>query len=515
MSTQRVRAGAGRKRTLRVEHLESRLVLNGHGVMGGEAETRGPFGSHSFADGRLDLLLDSQCRAEYRAAESPGFGRQVAGTFFGTADADGVPAPILDVLTFNADGTFTGIGTDDFGFGDIATNGFNGSEQGAWMRTGHRTIATASLNFSYDANGALGSIFVVRSEATFSEDFDTLAGLFSVEIFLPAQNPLVDDPVASIPGTYNVEQFRAGDRTAGRHEADVPPGVGQQIAGTFFGVAEADGAPAPLLDVVTLNADGTYTGIGTDDFGFGDIATNGFNSPEHGVWVLTGPRTIATASLNFSYDANGALETIFVVRSEGMFSEGFDAFGGTFTVDIFLPTQDPLADDPVASVPGTYNVERLVAGEQTSGRQERRVPPGTGQQFAGTFFGVAEADGVPAPILDVLTFHSDGTFTGIGTDDFGFGDIATNGFNSPEHGVWTRTGRRSIATASLNFSYDANGALGAVFVVRSEATFSKDFDALTGDFTVQVFLPTQDPLSDAPVATIMGTYSVDRLNAIG
>lgn len=118
------------------------------------------------------------------------------------------------------------------------------------------------------------------------------------------------------------------------------------------------------------------------------------------------------------------------------------------------------------------------------------------------------------PIHDILTFRADGTFTGTANDDFGFGDIAAKGFNSSEHGTWRQTGPLAIATSSLSLGFDANGALQNLVQILSEGTFSEDLQALTGSFTVNIFTADQDPLTDAPIAVLPGTYELQRLVAV-
>ncbi len=448
---------------------------------------------------------------------SPGFGRKIAGTYFGVAVVETIENPVVDILTFHADGTLSGTATDDYGVGDIAASGFNSPEHGVWERTGQREISTTTLSFGYDSNGALENIFRISSESTFSKDFTSITGTIVLDVFLANQNPLTDDPIASLPGEYNVDRLHvvtSTDTGGSGHRGAVPPGFGQHVAGTFFGTAEVATIEDQIVDILTFNADGTLTGTATDDYGFGDIAASGFNSPEHGVWERTGQHEISTTTLSFAYDANGALENIFRISSESTFSKDFESVAGTIVLDVFLANQNPLTDDPVASIPGEYAVDRLHVvspTEDTGSGQKAVVPPGFGRHLAGTFFGVAEVATIEEQIVDILTFNADGTLIGTATDDFGFADIAASGFNSPEHGVWERTGQGAISTTTLSFAYDANGLLENIFRISSESTPSKDFETVAGTIVLDVFLAEQNPLTDDPVASIPGEYAVDRL----
>jgi hypothetical protein len=422
---------------------------------------------------------------------------QVAGTYFGVASLPGIGVPIVDALTFHSDGTFTGTAYDDFGFGNIAASGFTSPEHGAWRQVGPRSIETSSVSQSYNPNGAPGNIVRIDSNIELSPDASALTGKFNVLIFATGQNPLVDAPATVLPG---------GTFTMARLGSAEPPGaIAARVAGTYFGAANATGIADPIVDALTFNADGTFTGTASDDFGFGNIAANGFNSPEQGTWRQIGPRSIETRSLSFGYNANGLLENVYRTDSTAEFTEDFNRLNGSFAVHVFLPEQDPLVDNPVASIPGTYAVNRL--GVEQAANNIR-------QHVAGTYIGTATAEGIGVPIADILTFNDDGTFKGTASDDYGFGDIAANGFNSPEQGTWRQVGPRSIETSSLSYGYNANGVLENIYRTDSTAEFTADFNTLNGSFAVNVFLPDQNPLVDNPVASIPGTYSVARLKAI-
>jgi hypothetical protein len=136
-------------------------------------------------------------------------------------------------------------------------------------------------------------------------------------------------------------------------------GLGQSLAGTYLATVDAVGFPQ-FLDIMTLHADGTLSTTAGDDFGFGDIEANGFNSPEQGVWKRVGPREIALTTLFFTYDANGVLESLVRLRGTIRFSDDYVYIDGDFFIDIFAPDQNPLHDiPPLLTLPGTATGERL------------------------------------------------------------------------------------------------------------------------------------------------------------
>lgn len=138
---------------------------------------------------------------------------------------------------------------------------------------------------------------------------------------------------------------------------------------------------------------------------------------------------------------------------------------------------------------------------------------GFGMRFAGVYLTEVEADPDTAflPFTELITFHADGTLITAGEDDFGTGDIAARGFQGPEHGVWRRSGPRQVASTTLENVYDANGALQVTLKIRSRIDVPRDFESLSGRAEVDVFVPGQDPLADAPVATVVALFTGRRL----
>ena len=84
---------------------------------------------------------------------------------------------------------------------------------------------------------------------------------------------------------------------------------------------------------------------------------------------------------------------------------------------------------------------------------------------------------------------ADGTYSSADTGDFLSNDLT-------EHGVWKRTGPRTIAITGLtiDFSGDAGEFIG-YFRIRGTATISEDFQEIDGSFESDLFRTDQDPLT--------------------
>ena len=66
---------------------------------------------------------------------------------------------------------------------------------------------------------------------------------------------------------------------------------------------------------------------------------------------------------------------------------------------------------------------------------------------------------------------------------------------SDQHGVWKRSGRREITATVLDFDVDpSTGQLVEVVRVRYVVTFSRNLQAVTGEYVGEAFSVDQDPL---------------------
>jgi hypothetical protein len=87
----------------------------------------------------------------------------------------------------------------------------------------------------------------------------------------------------------------------------------------------------------------------------------------------------------------------------------------------------------------------------------------------------------------LITLTSDGTLvTATGSDEGGpIFDVK----NSPTHGVWSRTGRRSVKGTAYFLNYDkVTGSVVGITRVRITASFDRRFDNLEGTFDQDRFI---------------------------
>jgi hypothetical protein len=114
-------------------------------------------------------------------SDSKRFNQRVAGSYLIRHDTTGS----RDVLTVNADGTFLMTSSDSgvFNFGN---------SQGAWKRTGRRTIAAKVVNFDFDDNG----VGITRFKIRFDRRYKSVSGRFSgVVIDAVDPDPLEEETV--------------------------------------------------------------------------------------------------------------------------------------------------------------------------------------------------------------------------------------------------------------------------------------------------------------------------------
>jgi hypothetical protein len=123
-------------------------------------------------------------------------------------------------------------------------------------------------------------------------------------------------------------------------------------------------------------------------------------------------------------------------------------------------------------------------------------------QFWGTFLHqVHRGPGQSMPAL--ITLQIDGTVTGAPGSMFGAVPNATTRFG-PIHGVWQRTGWKTLAGTSLFITYDVNGVLTGFRRSRCSLEFSDDFNSYQGtefmeDLSCSSAVGCPDPF--APAAT--------------
>jgi hypothetical protein len=102
------------------------------------------------------------------------------------------------------------------------------------------------------------------------------------------------------------------------------------------------------------------------------------------------------------------------------------------------------------------------------------LPDASDNHFWGTW--VHNVEGMPVPAL--ITIHSDGTLYGSAGFMFGFGN--QNMRLSPIHGVWEKTGPKSIAATSIFLVFDGNGYITGYQRNRCTLNYDKGLDSYTG-----------------------------------
>ena len=155
----------------------------------------------------------------------------------------------------------------------------------------------------------------------------------------------------------------------------------------------------------------------------------------------------------------------------------------------------------------------LITLWQSSVSAKNPTPGFLGLQAAGTYIMDIEIVSPPGfdPSVSLITFNASGGYTVTDTRAFGQGELAANGFRSPEHGAWKRTGPREISTKSFVLTYNAEGERSTVFRISSTLTFDRDYMSFSGPFVVELLDPLEDPLEgEAGPVTVQGVIVQGR-----
>jgi ABC-type glycerol-3-phosphate transport system substrate-binding protein len=108
--------------------------------------------------------------------------------------------------------------------------------------------------------------------------------------------------------------------------------------GTYFFESITASTGEALSGFLTLHRDGTVTWADQSDFG----ASGFFNSTTHGVWEKSGPDEVTIEGYYYRFDASGTPVVLVRITSVGSLTDGY----GVGTVDVFLPDQNPVLEDP-------------------------------------------------------------------------------------------------------------------------------------------------------------------------
>jgi hypothetical protein len=95
----------------------------------------------------------------------------------------------------------------------------------------------------------------------------------------------------------------------------------------------------PFLGLGTFTADGGV--INTTSLSL----ASPLESPGHGQWIQTGPRTFAITFFTLNADSAGTVLWTSKVRATVKLSTSGDEFTGTFRVDVFAPDGSPIGSD--------------------------------------------------------------------------------------------------------------------------------------------------------------------------
>jgi len=102
---------------------------------------------------------------------------------------------------------------------------------------------------------------------------------------------------------------------------------------------------------------------------------------------------------------------------------------------------------------------------------------GIGERIAGVWIGTFSIPESGAePLAFITTFAEDGTAQ----------TSSTNQRSGMHHVIWEKSGRREITWRVLHFNRDAEGKLIGISRTSGVQEFDKQFEAFTGEFTIEV-----------------------------
>lgn len=132
-------------------------------------------------------------------------------------------------------------------------------------------------------------------------------------------------------------------------------GMGQRVAGTYFGTAGADRV------LFTIMADGGL--VLTDTNNFGGAAGGLFGSSAHGSWERTGAREITIAAIELGFDVDGVHVLTFKAAGTLIFDKEFHRVEALAEIAVFTADQNPLDPDeaPIDLIPVVIEADRLPA----------------------------------------------------------------------------------------------------------------------------------------------------------
>jgi len=187
-----------------------------------------------------------------------------------------------------------------------------------------------------------------------SGGFVTLTWPLSEGTFAVEAAPTVDGPWTLLN--------RPVQEIGGQFEVIVPMSASQQ----FFRLVSAEGLPDNLFErritgsylvdfpdgsrlLLNLGLGGGTHRETSDDFiglsGLPDLPFH-FDGGGFGNWTRTGPRSIRMVELAFQFGSDGAMSAIAKVQIAVAFNPDLRSASGTADIAVYLPTQDPLTEQP-------------------------------------------------------------------------------------------------------------------------------------------------------------------------
>jgi hypothetical protein len=138
------------------------------------------------------------------------------------------------------------------------------------------------------------------------------------------------------------------------------------------------------------------------------------------------------------------------------------------------------------AVMGTLTIgSTMVFGEDQGDKQS---DDSSGNTLVGVWQSVVTqrdcVTGVPAPtsFKGLSTFMQGGTMSEDGLDP-------SSPYRTPGQGIWERTSGRQYNAAWTYFFFSPTGAFAGTVKIEAIETLSHDFNSLTGDAVIKVFIP--------------------------
>ncbi len=110
-------------------------------------------------------------------------------------------------------------------------------------------------------------------------------------------------------------------------------------------------------------------------------------------------------------------------------------------------------------------------------------------KLEGSWLQTVVQEGNPEPFKVLASFAAGGALTH---------SVSLNPAQSPFHGTWKRTGRRTYVWSGQSFGYDDDFVFGATIHVRDEITLAKDGESFTAKGRVRVIGLDGTVFVDAP-----------------